>query len=144
MRNPVLAEMDILVGEWNITLSDAWFLEASEQPQHGHATVRWLGEAFIEMTAEMNGEPTWHFVFGRSDANERLLAFYHDPRPASRVFEMTFGGGEWSMRRADPDMHQGFAGTVTGDRIDLRVDASDDAGVTWRKDFDLVFERVRR
>src|SRR5688572_6429965 len=98
MRNPALAEMDVLVGEWNITLTNAWFLESMDVQQHGHASIRWLGEAFIEMVAEMNGEPTWHFVFGRSDANERLVALYHDPRPTSRVFEMTFGGGNWSMR----------------------------------------------
>jgi hypothetical protein len=144
MRNPALAEMDVLVGEWNITLTNAWFLESMDVQQHGHASIRWLGEAFIEMVAEMNGEPTWHFVFGRSDANERLVALYHDPRPTSRVFEMTFGGGNWSMRRADPDMHQGFVGTVTADRIEWRVDASDDEGESWRKDFDLVFERVQQ
>ena len=62
--------------------------------QNGHAVARWIGDAFIELEAEMEGEPIWHFVFGRSDANEQLIALYHDPRPTSRVFQMTFGNGE--------------------------------------------------
>ena len=30
---------------------------------------------------------------------------------------------------------------VAPDRIDLRADASEDAGETWRKDLDYIFER---
>jgi hypothetical protein len=45
----------------------------------------------------MEGEHVWHFVFGRSDANEQLLALYHDPRPTSRLFCMAFTGDEWTM-----------------------------------------------
>ncbi|MFP5317610.1 MAG: hypothetical protein ACLGI2_04875 [Acidimicrobiia bacterium] len=142
MRNPALEALDVLVGEWDLTLSDAWFLESRDVRQQGHATVRWLGEAFLELVADFAGEPTWHFVFGRSDANDQLVALYHDPRPTSRVFRMTFAGGEWHVWREDPDFHQRFVGTVTPDRIELRVEASEDAGATWRKDFDLTFDRV--
>jgi hypothetical protein len=35
----------------------------------------------------------------------------------------------------------GLVAIVTGDRIDGRWEASDDSGTTWRKEFDLVFER---
>ncbi len=84
MRNPALEPLDVLVGEWALTLTDAWFLQADEQPQHGRANARWLGDAFIELEAEMEGEHMWHFVFGRSDANGQLVALYHDPRPTSR------------------------------------------------------------
>ena len=69
MRNPALEELDGLVGSWDITLSGAWFLESMETEQHGTAVARWLGEAFLELTAEMEGEPVWHFVFGRSDVS---------------------------------------------------------------------------
>lgn len=144
MRNPAVAEMDVLVGTWSLTLTNAWFLDSLEVRQHGHATVRWLGEAFVEMEAEMNGEPVWHFVFGRSDPNQQLVALYHDPRPTSRVFEMTFGGGEWTMQRADPDFHQRFVARVSDDRVEGHWDASEDGGATWRKDFDLIFERDQR
>jgi hypothetical protein len=142
VRNPAVAELDVLVGTWDLTLTNAWFLDSLEVRQHGRATVRWLGEAFVELEAEMNGEPVWHFVIGRSDPNERLVALYHDPRPTSRVFEMTFGQGEWTMERTDPDFHQRFVAQVADDRIDGHWDASEDEGATWRKDFDLIFERV--
>jgi hypothetical protein len=117
MRNPDLDALDVLVGDWTLTLSDAWFLEPSELPQHGRATARWLGDSFIELEAEMEGEHMWHFVFGRSDANEQRVALYHDPRPTSRLFQMTFTGTDWTMQREDPDFHQRFAATVEGDRI---------------------------
>ena len=95
LRNPAIDALDVLVGEWKLSLSDAWFLESGDVRQHGHATARWLGEAFVELVADFEGEPTWHFVFGRSDANEQLIALYHDPRPTSRVFHMTYAEGEW-------------------------------------------------
>ena len=141
MRNPAVDALDILVGEWQLTLTDAWFLESRDIRQHGHATARWLGDAFVELEGEIGAVPTWHFVFGRSDPDEQLVALYHDPRPTSRLFQVTFGDGQWQMLRQDPDFHQRFEATVTPRRIDGHWDASDDGGVTWRKDFDLIFER---
>ena len=142
MRNPALEPLDVLVGEWNLTLTDAWFLESREVRQQGRATARWLGDAFIELEAEMEGEQVWHFVLGRSDPNEQLVALYHDPRPTSRVYRMTFTGDEWTLHREDPDFHQRFVAGVSADRIEGRWDASEDRGGTWRKDFDLIFERI--
>lgn len=102
MRNPAIAELDVLVGTWGLTLTNAWFLDSLDVRQPGRATVRWLGDAFVEMEAELNGEHAWHFVFGRSHANDQLVALYHDPRPTSRLYEMTFGDGAWVMHRAGP------------------------------------------
>jgi hypothetical protein len=142
VRNPAIEALEALVGEWTLTLTDAWFLESRDVRQHGRATVRWLGEAFVELEGEMEAEPTWHFVFGRSDPHEQLLALYHDPRPTSRLFRMSLAEGEWRMLREDPDFHQRFVATLTPDRIEGHWDASEDEGVTWRKDFDLIFERA--
>jgi hypothetical protein len=142
MRNPNLELLDVLVGEWTLTLTGSWFLESLDTCQHGRATARWVGDAFIELEAELEGEHVWHFVFGRSDPNEQLVALYHDPRPTSRLFDMTFVGDDWTLHREDPDFHQRFAAKVSADRIEGHWDASDDRGVTWRKDFDLIFERV--
>jgi len=142
MRNPELERLDVLVGEWTLALSDAWFLESRDVVQEGRAVGRWLGDAFIELEAELQGEPLWHFVFGRSDANDALVALYHDPRPTSRVLAVTVNGDEWTWLREDPDFHQRFVATVSPDRIDGRWDASDDGGTTWRKDFTLDFQRV--
>ncbi len=141
MRNEALARLDGLVGEWKVTLTDAWFLESRDVEIHGEATVEWLGEAFLHWHATFGDDSTWDWVIGRSDANEQLTVLYHDDRGVCRVFAMTFEDGEWSMLREDPDFHQRFVGTVTADRIDARTDASEDAGATWRKDFDIIFGR---
>lgn len=57
---------------------------------------------------------------------------------------MTFTGDEWTLHREDPDFHQRFVAHVSADRIDGRWDASEDRGASWRKDFDLIFERTAK
>ncbi|GAA1193885.1 hypothetical protein [Pseudonocardia alaniniphila] len=47
-----------------------------------------------------------------------------------------------TMARKDPDLHQRFIAGVETDRIRGCWEASEDAGKTWRKDFDLTFERT--
>jgi len=54
---------------------------------------------------------------------------------------MSVADGEWALVREDPDFHQRFVAHVRPDRIDGRWDASEDGGKSWRKDFDLIFER---
>jgi hypothetical protein len=142
VRNPALEPLDVLIGAWSLTLRDSWFLESRDVEQRGRATGRWLGDAFVELETEMEGVPMWHFVFGRSDANGEIIALYHDPRPTSRLFRMTVADREWTLLREDPDFHQRFVAMVTPKRIDGRWDASDDQGTSWRKDFDLIFERI--
>jgi hypothetical protein len=139
MRNPALQALDVLVGEWAVTLSNAWFLEDDVQ---GAASVEWLGDAFVVLRASLGSDySTWDFVFGRNDPHEAYAVLYHDERGTNRVFDMTFGDGEWTMSREDPDMHQRFIASVEPGRITGRWEASEDFGQTWRKDFDLTFER---
>jgi len=142
MKNEALTELAGLVGTWDLTMTDAWFLEDREVEVQGEATIEWLGEAFLVLRSSLGEEhSTWDWVIGRSDANEQLTVLYHDGRGVCRVFRMTFGDGEWTMVREDPDFHQRFIATVEPDRMAGRWEASEDAGGTWRKDFDLIFER---
>jgi hypothetical protein len=131
MKNEALQQLEGLVGEWKLTMTDAWFLDDPSVQVEGSATVRWLGDAFVEV----------HWVIGRSDARDQLVMLYHDERGVSRIFDMTYSDGEWTLIRLDPDFHQRFIATMQADRIDGRWEASEDAGATWRKDFDLIFER---
>lgn len=142
MRNPALESLDDFIGEWSLTITNAWFLESLDVEQHGRASARWLGDAFIEVEANLEEQPLWHFAFGRSDAQGELVALYHDPRPTSRVFRGTFVEGTLTLLRQDPDFHQRLIVTVTPARIDGHWDASDDGGATWRKDFDVILERA--
>ena len=141
MRNEALSKLDGLAGEWKLTMTDAWFLESRDVEVPGEATIVWLGEAFLHLHAAFGDDSTWDWVIGRSDAHEQLTVLYHDDRGVCRVFAMTVEDGEWRMERADPDFHQRIVGTVDRNRIMGRTEASEDEGTTWRKDFDLIFER---
>lgn len=142
MRNAALERLQPLMGAWTLTLSDAWFLEPRDTVLHGEATIEWLGDGFLVMRSTVEGNPMWDLVIGYSDPQERYHLLYHDERGVSRAFDMTFDDGRWEWTRADPDFHQRFVGEVSPDRIAGQADASEDAGETWRKDFDLVFTRA--
>jgi hypothetical protein len=144
VRNEAVAKLEGLVGVWELTLTDAWFLDRLDVRVSGTATFEWLDDAFIVWRWSLGGpdvdEPV-EIVMGYSDAQQAYMALYHDHRGVSRVFGMTWDGERWTLLREDPDFHQRFVATVESDRILARFDASEDQGGTWRKDFDLIFER---
>jgi hypothetical protein len=146
MRNTELEKLDGLVGEWKTTISDAWFLEPPETQVPGSTIVEWIGESFLVMRTEFAGGQHAHsemsLVLGRSDPNNAYVALYHDDRGVCREYAMIVDGGHWTMTREDPDMHQRFIADVEADRILGRWEASEDQGKTWRKDFDLTYERI--
>ena len=142
MRNAALRQLEALVGDWKLSMANAWFLDTPDIEDAGSATMAWLGDAFLELRGTLGSDQgTWHWVIGRSDARDQFVLLYHDERGVCRVFEMTFGGGEWTLVREDPDFHQRFIAAVETDRIVARWEASEDGGRTWRKDFDLIFRR---
>ena len=149
MRNEAMEQLDVLVGSWQATMLNAWFLESLDQTPAGSATGEWIGDAFVVFRWRMEDDvgtatSDMVLVLGRSDANDAYTALYHDERGVCRVFAMTFDGSHWNLSREDPDMFQRFIADVGPDRIAGRWEASEDQGSTWRKDFDLIFERARR
>jgi hypothetical protein len=146
MRNEAMARLDVLVGSWRATMRNAWFLEPADLEVPGTATVEWLGDAFVVFRWKIDGDVgkatnEMVLVLGRSDVRDAYTALYHDERGTCRVFAMTFDGARWVLSREDTDMFQRFVADVEPGRIAGRWEASDDQGATWRKDFDLVFER---
>lgn len=147
MRNESMERYDVLIGSWTTTMLNAWFLERADQEVPGSATVEWLDDAFVVFRWTMDGDvgkatSKMVLVLGRSDANDTDTAIYHDERGVCRVFATTFDGSRWTLVREDVDMFQRFVAEVGTVRIDGRWEASDDRGATWRKDFDLVFDRA--
>jgi hypothetical protein len=131
--NDAMRRLEGLVGEWQVTMTHAWFLESMDTEIHGSATFEWLADAFLVMRSTWEDGSTQEFVFGRSDARDAFVAFSHDDRGVYRVFDMTFADGEWTLLREDPDFHQRIVIRIDPDRLDLRADASEDSGQTWRK-----------
>jgi hypothetical protein len=145
-RNEALQRVaDVLVGTWELTMTNAWFWEDPAAVVEGSATVEWLDDAFLIMRWFFGEEPAAVWALGRSDARDAFVALNYRERGELRVFDMTFtgAGGAWVLTREDPDFHQRLVGAVSadGNRIDIHPDASEDHGATWRKDFDLTFER---
>jgi hypothetical protein len=145
MRNTEMAKLDGLVGEWSMTMSDAWFLEPPTTVP-GSTTIAWLGESLLIVRSDFGGGRHVHsemsLVLGRSDPNDRFVALYQDDRGVCRQFATTFDGEHWTMTREDPDLHQRFIVDVEKDQILGSWEASGHAGKTWRKDFSLTFERT--
>ena len=147
MRSAAMEKLGVLVGSWQTTMLNAWFLEPADRKVPGSATVEWLDDAFVVFSWTMNGDvrpatSEMVLVLGRSDAQDAYTALYHDERGVCRVYTMTFDGGRWTLSREDPDMFQRFIADVGPDLISGRWEASEDHGSTWRKDFDLSFERA--
>jgi hypothetical protein len=147
MRSDAMNVLDVLEGSWRATMTNAWFLEPAELEVSGSATAQWIDDAFMLFQWTMNGDvgpatSEMSLVLGRSDASDAYTALYHDERGTSRVYLMSFNGNRWRLLREDADMFQRFVADVGPDRIAGRWEASDDRGATWRKDFDLVFDRV--
>jgi hypothetical protein len=47
MRNEAMEQLDVLVGSWQTTMRNAWFLEPADHEVTGSATVEWLGDSFV-------------------------------------------------------------------------------------------------
>jgi len=104
-----LMRLEPLVGDWDVTLTHAWFLDSLDTEIHGTATIEWYAAAFVLLrstwqgrTAEQGGS-AWAMAFSRNDPRDTFVALYHDDRGVSRVFDVTFAAGEWTLLREDPD-----------------------------------------
>ena len=125
-------------------MRNAWFLEPADQEVPGTAKAEWLDDAFVVFRWRMAGDvgkatSEMVLVLGRSDAHDAYTALYHDERGVCRTYAMTFDGSHWHLGREDPTCSNASVGP---DRIAGCWEASDDRGSTWRKEFDLVFERA--
>jgi hypothetical protein len=145
MRNAELQRLDGLVGEWALTLSNAWFLQPPGVEVPGRTTIERLGESLLVVWFRFHQgahHSEMSLVIGHSDPNDAFAVLYQDDRGVCRQYAMTFDGERWTMTREDPDLHQRFVADVAADRILGRWEASEDQGRTWRKDYDLTFERI--
>jgi hypothetical protein len=142
MKNDGLAALEPLIGEWEYTIYNAWFLESMDTTMMGRYTIERLHGAFVVVRGEFEGKPDDFLVIGYSDPRAKYQVFSYDQRGVARIFNMTFDGTEWRYWREDPDFHQRFVAQVSKDRIQAYTEASEDEGKTWRKDFDITYVRV--
>jgi len=144
MKNKGLKALQPLIGEWDYTIYNAWFLESMDTKLVGKTFFERLHDSFLVMRGAFDGLPDDVCVIGYSDAKEKYELFYYDQRGVSRIFDMEFDGKHWSYSREDKDFYQRFTAEVSEDKITAITEASEDQGKTWRKDFNIDYVRVKK
>jgi hypothetical protein len=147
LGNPALVELQFLVGEWEMTLSEASFLADPTQTVTGRVVVETTEAGTLLVMRhfpEPSGPPQASWVIGRDAPRPVYTVLYADDRVVSRVYEMTVKGDDWRIWRDDPEFSQRFEATIGPDRGSIagrweRRPARSD----WQHDFNIVYTRLR-
>ena len=145
--NPALADLGLLIGQWEMELSNAAFLPNSSDTLKGGVSFEWLeAGAFLimRMGEKISQAPSAIWLIHRDEGNSDYKAFYYDDRKVSRIYEMSFSNKVWKMWRQSPDFSQRFEGNIAddGNKILAHWEKSDD-GHTWEHDFDITYSRLK-
>lgn len=144
MKNKALAALEPLIGNWEYTLYNAWFLESMETEVKGFTAIERLQDSFVVIrSSDANKKPADVWVIGYSDPQEKYQMLYYDQRGVARIFDMTFDGKKLFCWREDKDFYQRLTITIEGNRMHFMPEASEDKGKTWRKDFDMAYTRIK-
>jgi hypothetical protein len=144
LGNPALGALAFLIGDWDMALSNASFLEEG-QVASGTLEVRPVegGRLLVlRQFAEPGADPAATWVVGRDSSGPGFTVLYADDRGVSRVYEMYLTETTWSLRRDDPEFSQRFEAAISPDRHRLeghwqkRI-----AGGRWEHDFEVTYSR---
>ena len=144
--NPALKPLEVLVGEWEMKLSNASFLPHSSDTVKGLVSFGWVQDgAFLIMRLgdKPPGPLAALWLISRDESTPNYTVLYYDSRSVSRVYEMSFSEGVWKMWRNAPGFCQRYEGSVSenGKTISARWEKSGD-GATWEHDFDVTYTKV--
>ena len=137
-----LRRLEPLVGEWTV---EATWASGERWPGGGRASFEWhpSGAHLVGRTsADLPEAPTTVSIIGCDGATGSYTQLYSDDRGVCRVYEMTIGDGEWTLRREGPPFAQRFTATISddGNTITGRWEIAEDL-TTYVPDFDLVYRR---
>jgi hypothetical protein len=145
--NPALADLSVLVGDWDMELWGASFLPTPESRIHGgRVRFEWIeNDALLAMRqqGEADGPPAACWVFGRDESSDDYSVFYSDSRGVSRIYSMSFMAGEWKLWRDNTEFAQRFTAALTADGSTLtgRWEKSSNGG-EWKHDFHVRYTRA--
>lgn len=144
MKNEALAALEPLIGEWEYTMYNCWFLESMDTEVKGFTTIERLNDSLVVIrSTDADKKPSDVWVIGYSDPQEKYEMFYYDQRGVARIFEATFDGKKFIFLRKDPDFYQRMTLEITDDGLHSVAEASDDEGMTWRKDLEMKHVRIK-
>lgn len=144
--NPALKSLEVLVGDWEMELSNASFLPSPSDTVKGHVTFDWLengGFLVMRQGDKPPSPPAASWVIGRDGSAENYSILYFDSRGVSRRYEMSFNSGVWKIWRESPGFWQRYEGKVSedGNTITAHWENSPD-GKKWEHDFDMTYTRA--
>jgi hypothetical protein len=145
LANPMLADLEFLVGDWDMTLSNTSFLDDPNQVLSGRTEIRPIESGMLlamRQVGEAGGPSLASWLIGRDVSGDEYTVLYTDDRPASRVYAMTFDDSELRIWRDDPDFSQRFSARASIDRrlLEGRWEKRTSAG-PWEHDFDVAYSR---
>ena len=143
MRNEKLSALQPLIGKWEYTMFNCWFLESMDAKVKGFTNIEWLYDTFlIIQTTDADNKPNDIWVIGYSDPQKKYQMFYHDQRGVSRIFNMTFDSKTIIFLREDEDFYQRITLEIEEEKLHSIAEASEDQGKTWRKDLEMSFLKI--
>ena len=142
--NPALEPFNILIGIWKTTGTHGL---VPDTILHGHTSFEWLENgAFLMMRSEIDDPrfPSAIAIFGSDDSEGKCYMFTFDERGISRKHEVTLRDNVWKWWRNAPGFLQRYEGRIVdgGNTIIGKGELSKD-GVSWEKDLDLTYTRVK-
>lgn len=144
MKNKGLSALEPLIGEWEYTMYNCWFLESMETKVKGNTTIERLHDAFVVLRnsgADKKPDDVW--VIGYSDPQEKYQMFYYDQRGVARIFNGDFDGNKMVFWREDKDFYQRMTLTIKANGLHTVAEASENKGKTWRKDLEMSYVKVK-
>jgi hypothetical protein len=141
-RNPALKPLQSLVGEWEMELSNAAFLQDPSASVKGSASIAWVENGAFLMLS-MGGNAIW--LISRDASVPDYTVFYYDNRQVSRIYAMSFMAGIWKIWRNSPGFSQRFEARLSADGNSIKGawEKSPD-GKNWEHDFDVTYTRRNR
>jgi hypothetical protein len=143
--NPTLKLLEVLVGDWEMELSNASFLPRQSDTVKGTASFEWVQDgAFLLMRQgdKPPSPPAAIWLISRDDSDPDYTVLYYDARGVSRVYHMSLADGVWRIWRSAPGFSQRFEGRLSddGNTMTAAWEKSFD-GTQWEHDFNVTYRR---
>ena len=144
----MLERLEVLIGEWSMEVS----LPGAPPGDIGaRLSFEWMpGRQFVvqRWQVPVPEAPDGLAILGFNEPRDTFLQHYFDSRGVARVYEMSFGDGEWKLWRdaedfSPLDFSQRYTGRFTddGQTIEGAWEIAHD-GTTWEHDFGLTYRRL--
>ncbi len=145
--NPALKSLEVLLGDWEMELSNASFLPDPSGTVKGLVSFEWVHDgAFLLMRIgdKPPAPPAALWLISRDESAPNYTVLYYDSRSVSRIYEMSFSERAWKMWREAPGFWQRYEGTLSkdGKTITAHWKKSLDGGIKWEHDFDVMYMKI--